>query len=289
MVEAGLSHSEDGEHPEAQTLVAYSRGTLSRSAAAEVRLHVADCRDCGDQLAALLLLREAAIEGDVGRPGAVIQPFPVPQEVLQRVPAARRWATAAMLAAAVMVVMAGVVTWRALTPAPPAITPGPQVPTVSVSATNVERALVAENVNFLAEILAAGFERAGNGPLDDGTRVARAAQLVNQGDTARARELLEPFASQYDENGTPLLGWLLFVDGDGDAAYQVLETVAAGRDATADPDPDSVANLSYFLLAQLRYAAGMPDGARDALDAIVGKNDNIARAAAEWRARVLAQ
>ena len=49
-----------GMHADPLDMVAYVRGCLSNARAVEVREHCFACRDCGDQLAAVMVLRGAA-------------------------------------------------------------------------------------------------------------------------------------------------------------------------------------------------------------------------------------
>jgi anti-sigma factor RsiW len=83
------------DHPEVDELIGYVRGELSQRRAASVRMHAAECMDCGDQLAALILLREERLyTGGAAPPQAKVTRFPVPAKV----PVRRRWAASAAAA-----------------------------------------------------------------------------------------------------------------------------------------------------------------------------------------------
>ena len=271
---SGEIDDSDSHHPEADELVDYVRGELSQQRAQGVRLHAAGCVDCGDQLAALILLRERHLNAEgAGDRKATVTPVRFPVAVPPPA-AARRWPLAAAAAAAAAAVLLVAPAWL-LWPAPPG------------QPTDEDRFLVLETAAELEFFVAPGTAAASAGSSEE-VAIGLALRDIVQGDLQTARGRLEPFRKlpQWDRFGTALLGYVLFLQQDP-GARTVLEMYGAGHDKQAwEADAVSPEDLAFFFLARLRLADGDEAGAREAagwIDPRMGAGP----VAAKWRQEIL--
>lgn len=263
---SGHSDEIDGfveDHPDVDDLIGYVRGELTQQQARQLRAHAARCLDCGDQLAALILLREERLtsEEHVAAPvTATVMPFPT------AAPApARRWPLAAAAAAMLIVALAWF-TWPVqVAELGAAVADGPRLPVLEFEATDADIRQVLRAVDFLALEVGGGAQTATDRAPDDRTLIAEALQPIGRGDLIAARTLLEPFAARWELDGTALLGQVLFLLEDP-TAVQVLEMYAADHPRqTWVAEATSPEALAFFFLARLRHVAGDDIGARNAV------------------------
>jgi len=261
---AGRSGDLDGpgaDHPDVDELIDYVLGDLSQRRAGGVRAHAAGCLDCGDQLAALILLREERLSAEDGdAPAATVTLFPVPA----RAPL-RRWPLAAAAAASLILGLAwfGWPAQVAEDERPMAAGAAPFAVEFEASDDDIRRV-----VDAVGDLLGQPFDAVratgDRAPAESGA-IAEAVQAVSSRDLIAARTLLEPFGQRWDRYGTALLGYVLFLLEDP-AAYQVLEMYVAEHENQAwEPKALFPEDLAFFFAARLRHAHGLDAGAREAV------------------------
>jgi len=255
-------------HPEVDVLIGYVRGELSQHEAVSVRAHAATCVDCGDQLAALILLREERQRIEDGEsPMASVTLFPAPEMAPRR-----RWQPAAAAAAALVLALAWFA-WPARVAEQEPLVAEPEplvaaalvVPGVEFGASGDDVRTVMDTVDMIGMRYGGDAQPAAEGVPADAYRIAAAVRAFSSGDLAAASVLLEPFGERWHRYGTAMLGSTLFLLEDP-AAYQVLEMYAADHEtplwqASAGAPEDA----AFFLMARLRHAMGDDVGAREAV------------------------
>jgi hypothetical protein len=254
-------------HTPAQQLVRYTLGELDSPGAARVRRHAAQCAECGDQLAALILLRTDDVDQAA------------PLAVAPARGATRRFASG--LAAAAATLLVGVAAWALLAP----------------GEAGWERAADVANGALLQETaedldLVFGVDVSGatvDATASDTEQIGRALALVRSGDLAGAAGALSDFDTRWDRFGTGLLGMTEFVRG-ADRATAVLEFYVAEHASghLVRGDSRSPEDVVLFFLAQARFAAGDAGGAREAL-AWIAPDSGIRAEAARWAERALGE
>lgn len=249
------------DHPAADELIGYVMGEQSQRRAEGIRVHTAGCVECGDRLAALILLREERlIAGDVAAPQATVTPFPVPAKA-----PVRRAAAAAAAAAAMLILALAWFSWPGqIAERQPLAVAGPpssfEFRTVDGDVDRVRLAVEVFRMRFDH-----GTRAMADGEARDRTSIAEALQAVSSGDLTAARTLLEPYAARWDRYGTALLGYVLFLLEDP-TAYPVLEMyVAAHPTQEWEAAAESPEDLAFFFAARLRHAIGDDAGAREAV------------------------
>lgn len=247
-------------HPEVNELIGYVRGELSQRGAASVRMHAAECMDCGDQLAALILLREERLyTGGTAAPQATVTRFPVPATVRVR----RRWPASA--AAALLIPALAWFGWSARVAEHQPLVEQGRPPSIGFDtvAGDVDRVMAV--VDGLGMRFNDAAQVAADGAVTDDVLIAVALRAMSSGDLTAARTLLEPFGERWERAGTALFGYVLFLLEDP-AAYQVLEMYAADHPTQAwEAEAETPEDLAFFFVARLRYATGDQAGAREAV------------------------
>ncbi len=247
-----------GMHTDPLDMVGYVRGSLSQECAAEVREHCFACRECGDQLAAVILLRRAA-------------PLPAPAPWYWSRPVA---------AAAAVVLLVGAGAWLA--------TSGAEVPNAGViddravatrSPERAGRAVLADRdylevtptdvgimsaIAFLLDGVGAPSSAVIDGGADAGSSLAlrEGVRALGEARYAEAAGYLEEFGNRYHPTGTVLLGMALFFDGRSmSAARQALENhVSKLQDS--DDEWSTEARAGAYYLARLHIQADERAAAR---------------------------
>jgi len=256
-------------HPDVDELIGYVRGELSQRRARGIRAHAAACLDCGDQLAALILLREERLNaGDEAAPQATVMRFPVPA----RAPV-RRWRRAGA-AAAVLILALAWLAWPAQVAEQEAlVAEGLVLPSLDFEATDSDVGQVMDAVDFLGMPFDAGVQVTGGGTEADRRLLAAALQVAGSGDLTAARTLLESYGERWDQAGTAALGYVLFLLEDP-AAYAVLEMYVAEHPTQVwDANAETPEDLAFFFAARLRHAIGDDAGAREAVGWIEPRGD----------------
>lgn len=226
-----------GQHVDPLDLVAYARGALHRAPAARVREHCRTCVECGDQLAAVMLLRRRA----------GVRP-------LNRRPS--RLAAAAGIA--VVALGAGVL-WFSGTSG--SVDTAGSVGTIDVPVAATPRVDPRSDPSIMAMVTYIGRE------LDPGTvasadaGTAAAGRALVAGDYGRAVDLLRAAPEGVEE----LLGLALYFDGRADEAREVLEAVVSPPAAGFGRLPH-VSRLATYLLAAAYVEIGDLEAARRFLD-----------------------
>ncbi len=254
-------------HADPLDMVTYVRGCLSEERAEEVRKHCFACRDCGDQLAAIILLRGAA-------------------PLRSSVPWYARRSIAA--AAAAVIVLVGAAAWVAGRGAAPA-TRGP-IDVEAIVAASPDGASgsptgvrvfteitladigIIEKVADLGSMIVGAENPATNvnvGAAEVITALQAGVRALADGEYGDAARALGGFASSYHPLGTPLLGLALFFDGsDLPAARQALEAHVTVLDDLELTDSSNGHAAAYYL-ARLYLQAGHDHTARELLRRIV--------------------
>ncbi len=191
-------------HVDSVDLVGYVRGRLGSRQAARVRVHCVECVDCGDQLAAVMLLRSG-----LGSSAPV---------------SSVRWGPVLAVAAGVfLAVGAGVFAWRSPTLAPGTAVSAapPPIPTVVLESPGETAAAAAERrLGVLAQLIArhdrTRVAPTASRPADLGGILGEASQIYARGDLDQLVTFLQQFDYQYDSAATPLKALALLATG-GDA------------------------------------------------------------------------
>ncbi len=295
------SGGEDGlgvGHPDVDALIGYVRGELSQLQAGNIRAHAVTCVDCGDQLAALIVLREDSLSREREEEQATVKRFPGPVAVPATVPAPSSHRKIAVAVAASLVVLLGGWGWwmQAGGPRQPQAA-GPQTQSAEgvrpLQPTAFERTpedvrLVMGTAEFLTMVRSPATSSAtSEGPTDE-MLVALGLQALVARDMVEARRLLEPFEARWEPVGTAIVGSLMFLQADPDA-YQVLEMYAADHEKRSWPaDAGGPEATAFFFLARLRHVVGDEQGALEALGWIA-PDEETGEAAATWRQRVFGE
>lgn len=244
-----------GRHPDPYDMVAYARGHLHSGAADELLEHCESCSECGNQLAAVLLLRQSR----GGRAGI----------------SGRRWIAAA--AAAVLAIGLGVGGyWVSRVPTPAdGIDPSRPSATMTVPEGRAEDSGGASGFSDLvtpelpdwalgSHELALSYYRAV--PADSGDHstipvLREALAAIKEARYPRAVEMLSACCGEgrFDKWGTMLLGMALYAqDEDRERAASVFEEVA-------ERDPDEEGQNARWFLANVRLLQGRPESALEVL------------------------
>lgn len=247
-------------HVDPVTIVDYVRGRLSGSRSAAVREHCHECADCGDQLAAVMLLRQG----------------------MERRPS-KRWPQIAAVAVLVLAVGIGL----ALTLRGPAATqdgllPAAAAPERTPAAVRSRasgvvslpepladpqfQAFAGRSLAFVTEAEVGADLPAAAG--DPAAALLRARAVLAEGDFAAAAAALAPFAERDHTVGTPLLGISLYLAGHAAEAAPVL---VAGHALLLGLPPGArertVLSATRYLLAWSLLERGRPDQAGQVLAA----------------------
>lgn len=257
------------DHPGADELLGYVHGELSQREARSVREHAAGCRNCGDQLAALILLRETQLNVENGKaPSANVTLFPLPTKA-----PVRRWPLPAVAAAVAALIFAlGWFMWP-----PPAGQP-----------TEEDRHLVAEASGDIGPFFDLGTRSAAAGDVSDDVVVGIALSELMNDDLQSARNTLERFGERerWHRFGTALLGYVLFLQEDP-YARSVLEMYRAGHDTKSWEDGAIMPeDLAFFFLARLRFAGDDDVGASEVV-ALIYPGSEVGQAAVAWAQKTL--
>jgi hypothetical protein len=263
-----------------EKLLDYAKGALGQVEAEAVRRHAAHCADCGDQLAALILLSETRT---LGAPAAAHQAEIVNFPIAPPAQAPRRlWAGAAAILAALAV--GAFVTQAGLPGADGPAVSEPQIPAVLFQATEADHDLVAGAVDFLDGIYTPRLRQAAVGTLSDTDRIRQGLIALRNDDAEAAAAVLAPFGERWDNDGTALLGSALFLL-ENPTAGPVLEMYAAASPRAAAGELEADGHLALYFLARLRYAGGEVAQAQEALGWIL-PDGAVGRAASAWWATV---
>ncbi len=258
-------------HADPLDMVTYVRGCLSEARAEEVRKHCFACRDCGDQLAAIILLRGAA---------------PVRASVPWY---ASRW----VAAAAGVVLLVGASAWLVglgVGAGPRGVVDNgdvvasPDRSIDSLPGAGGFAALTAADVEIinliaLVEGQLSGLEvpaAAGSEAADTLSSVQAGVGALAGGDYGKAAGYLDRFGDSYHPAGTYLLGLALFFEGSRlPDARQALETHLSALGDPGRTDWDSAGRTTAYYLARLHLEAGRSGAARQLLRqaATVGATD----------------
>ncbi len=246
-------------------LVDYALGRLSRRSAAEVRVHCLRCGACGDQLAAVIALRQH-VRG-TGDPGV-------------------NWRRVGAVAAAVVLAV-GITAIGFQGDGSAARGAGTGVETVldgSGSAANptpTSRALARDLADLdrrmgLLRIALGTVARVSDG-YDRQTQLRFALERLSARDLPGMAEALEPFAERYDPWGTPLLGIARYLGGD-----ESRETVGYLRQASeracregAEAADTYLERLAVFYLARHERNRGQGEVAAGLLSCLVSVEDTL--------------
>lgn len=283
-------------HPDADALIGYVRGELSQLQAGNIRAHAVTCVGCGDQLAALILLREDRLSLEDEEEHTTVKRFPGPMAVpstAARPSSGKKIAVAVAVAASLVLLLGGWGWWTQVgdrspsPPAPVAEAMGAQQP-VGLERSAADARLVRETADFLAMIHNPATRSAAGAEMTDAMLVALGLQALGDRDPGEARRLLEPFETRWERFGTAVVGSLMFLQADPDA-YQVLEMYAADHPKQSwQADAGGAEALAFFFLARLRHVVGHDDGALEALSWISPAEDT-GTAAETWRQRVFGE
>lgn len=238
-------------HIDPEELVAYVRGDLRRRRAGEVRDHCSACDDCGSQLAAVLLIREA--HG--------VEP-----------PERFRWQRYAAAAATVTLLAAGPVLWSLgsaqIASQPVAVGPGP-------AAIHAEREAVAlpdSLVTGLDAVLWSIRQEAGLALPASTTSasavIAGSAEHLDAGRVQQAITELAPLAGDSDPRVDLLLGIAELLRDNVEAATRSLERSSSGP-ADEDAAYETYRRAARLFLAEARHRNGDREGARQQFEALV--------------------
>lgn len=264
-------------HIDPAVLVDYALGRLSRHSAAEVRAHCLRCGACGDQLAAVIALRQH-VRG-TGDPGV-------------------DWTRVGAVAAAVLLAV-GITAIGFQGDGSAARGAGTGVETVldgsgtAANATPTSRALARDLADLDRRMgllrMALGTEARVSEGYDRETQLRVALERLSARDLAGMAEALEPFAERYDPWGTPLLGIALYLDGD-----ESPQTVDYLREASerafregVEPSNVYVERLAAWYLVRVERDLGRTQAAEELLASIAEFEDAFgpeARASLDRRA-----
>lgn len=275
-----------GVHPPVQRLIAYSRGELEQRAAARVRKHATECTDCGDQLAALLLLREHMIVG--------IDEAPVDRRPVRSGRAGGGSFRAGLAVGVIAVVgfIAGGLWWL-----PTYVDAGADTPAGAETLPAWHDQVLFDGlVEFLDVVFDPALKRATVGEIGDYERVAAAVAALGENDLDQAATLLERYTRRYDRFGSALHAIVLYMRGDPaageylEAYYEVQvrayeEGAPEGRivpGGTVSPEAEA-----FYYLATLREEAGDEQGALEVL-AWIAPDTQVGTAAARASERMRA-
>ncbi|MFW6198875.1 MAG: hypothetical protein ACOC5E_03535 [Acidobacteriota bacterium] len=233
-----------GRHPDPTEMVAYARGALDADDAAAVLEHCESCRDCGNQLAAVLLLRQSRES----------TAYP------------RRWIAAAAAAMLVVGLVTGVY-WLQGSPGPgedslpgaPSIVeapPGAEHEAATASYADLASREIPDWYFGTFEIV---IERFGAVAADAGgpSLIAifrEAITAMKRGQYGRAVELLEPCCGggRYHRWGTALLGAALLGEGED------LDRAAAELARVAELRSEGESEVEAWFLANLHLLQERP-------------------------------
>ncbi len=252
-------------HADPLDMVDYVRGSLSQDRADEVREHCFACRDCGDQLAAVILLRRAA----------------------PRQNQAPWYAHRSVAAAAAAVLLVGAAVWfvgfgtersvagstdnHAAVAASPGAAPPPELAGRDYLEVTPSDARILGAIAFMLEAVhEPGRVVTGSGAEADRS-IALLAGVGALGDAryGEAGSHLAEFASVYHPDGTLLLGLALFFEGRRmPAARQALEAHVS-RLQDSDSEWGTAGRAAAYYLARLQVQAGEYAAARTLLARIV--------------------
>ncbi len=248
-------------HADPVDMVAYVRGSLSKARANDVRKHCFACRDCGDQLAAVMLLRGAT-------PVRASGPW---------------YASRSAAAAAALVLLAGAVAWFAWggSSARPqelidsGTAAGVSDPSARPLPGSPEFAMLTESdvqiINGIAQ-----YERqldglgAATGSDSESANTLSALRAgvdaLSAGNYGVAAGYLDRFGDSYHPTGTYLLGLALFFEGRRRPdAWQALESHLSTLDDPGRVDWRTSDRATAYYLARLHLEAGELDAARQLL------------------------
>lgn len=246
-----------GMHADPLDMVAYVRGSLSDARAAEVRKHCFACRDCGDQLAAVLILRGAT-------PARASAPW---------------YASRLVAAAAGVVLLIGAVAWFAsggVVAGPPGLMDNSSAAASDGSASSLHgaggfAALTAadvEIINMIPPLLENQLKRLEVAVEVDSEAANTMSALqagvgaLADGDYGVAAGYLGRFGVSYHPTGTYLLGLALFFDGRRLPDAQ--RTLEAHLSTLSDPervDWGTADRTAAYYLARVHLEAGQLDPA----------------------------
>jgi len=246
-----------GVHPPVQRLIAYSRGELEQRDAARVRKHATECADCGDQLAALMLLREHMILG--------IDEAPV-RDVAS---SGGGRSVAAGVAAAVLALVVAVAAAVAWEPRPVGAGAEASVVEETLPAWH-EEVLFASLVDGLGIVFGSDVRSVADGPMSDYERIGVAIGHLKDGDRDVADDALAPFRDDFNRFGSALHAinrYLMRAPDAGDLleSYYArsFESAESGVTAQGTLSPEAEA---FYYLAVFRRASGDEQGALEALE-----------------------
>jgi hypothetical protein len=262
------------DHVEVMRLLDYARGRLGRRSAHSVREHCMGCEDCGDQLAAALLLRESTAGAEAARPAA----------------ASRRYPAAAAAAAAVL--LAGAAFWSqdglvrragSIVDAPrgDAIAPGAEGPRLPASVEPVLTPMIWGLELHVGDVRTVS---AGSRSLD----LRDALVALRAGDAALVTERLAAYELGADPAVDIVVGTAQLLRGNASAAAERLSNALVGVRLT-DPNTRAEFRGAAVFLAEAFAQQGDIAAALATLERVVAGNalgEGPDRATTAARARI---